>query len=46
MEEEPIFVLTNGKIVGYGDQCVTEISVGIDSSLWALSCDKNEESSD
>ena len=34
----------NSKTVGYGNQCVKEISVGVDSSIWALSCEKNVES--
>ena len=31
----------NNKTIGYGNQCVQDISVGVDSAVWALSCDSD-----
>ncbi|CDW81728.1 UNKNOWN [Stylonychia lemnae] len=45
-DEIPIYVDVNGVTVGYGDQCVKDIAVGVDGSVWALSCTKNEKSAD
>eukprot|EP00347_Sterkiella_histriomuscorum_P000131 403377052 len=42
-DEIPIFVDINQYLVGYGQQCVNDISVGIDGSIWALSCEMDVE---
>ena len=45
MNEAPVFTDTNnitiGKDImggGFGDQCVVDISIGVDGSVWALAC--------
>jgi hypothetical protein len=38
LNEVPIYQLANGSLVGYGSQCVKSFSVGVDGSLWAISC--------
>ncbi len=40
--EQPVFIDNNDKIIGYGFECVKELSAGVDGSLWALSCDVDE----
>jgi len=45
IDDTPIYQLTNGSLVGYGGQCVKDISVGIDNSVWAISCDLYTNSS-
>lgn len=39
----PIYVDPFGYVTGYGRQCVTDISAGVDGSVWALSCDKQQD---
>jgi len=38
----PIYVDNTNKIIGYGRQCVRELTVAVDSSTWALNCEKDE----
>ena len=45
IDEVPIYQSANGSLVGYGGQCVKSISVGIDNSIWAISCDLYTNSS-
>ncbi|CDW84413.1 UNKNOWN [Stylonychia lemnae] len=45
-DETPIYVDENSTIIGYGNQCIKDITVGIDGSLWALSCKQNSEKTD
>ncbi|CDW73285.1 UNKNOWN [Stylonychia lemnae] len=45
-DEIPIYVDTQGVTVGYGYECVKDITVGVDGSVWALSCTQNVESPD
>lgn len=37
----PLYVDIKNKTIGYGYQCVQDISAGIDGAIWALSCDKD-----
>ncbi|CDW83583.1 UNKNOWN [Stylonychia lemnae] len=45
-DEMPIYVDNNSTTVGYGYQCVKDLAVGVDGSVWALSCTKDSESQD
>ncbi|CDW89155.1 UNKNOWN [Stylonychia lemnae] len=45
-DDQPLFVDANGKTVSYGEKCVKDITVGADSSVWALSCEKRGELGD
>ncbi len=38
MNDVPLYVNFDGSTVGYGHQCVTDISVGADNTVWALDC--------
>ena len=31
----------DSKTIGYGNQCVTDIAVGVDGSVWALDCSQD-----
>ncbi|CDW72676.1 UNKNOWN [Stylonychia lemnae] len=41
-DEVPIYVDAQGNTIGYGQQCVKDITVGVDGSIWALSCVKDK----
>lgn len=41
INENPIYVNGTGYTRGYGFQCVTDISTGVDGSVWALLCTKD-----
>ncbi|CDW86474.1 UNKNOWN [Stylonychia lemnae] len=45
-DDVPIFVDENSTTVGYGNQCIKDLTVGADGSLWALSCIQNSEKTD
>jgi hypothetical protein len=36
--EVPLFVDINSRLVGYGNICVNDLSVGVDGTLWAIDC--------
>jgi hypothetical protein len=38
VNDVPLYVNANGITVGYGNQCVTDISGGVDGTIWALDC--------
>lgn len=41
VNDVPLYVSgSTGKTVGFNNQCVTDISAGVDGSIWALSCEK------
>ncbi len=40
--ELPLFIDNNDKILGYGYECVKDLSAGVDGSLWALACGIDE----
>ena len=43
VNEVPLFVDTKtNKTIGYGFQCVQDISAGVDGAVWAVSCDLND----
>ncbi len=38
INDEPIYVDPLGNIVGYAGQCVTDLRVAVDTSVWAVAC--------
>ena len=45
INDVPIWQQVNGSLVGYGNQCVKDFSVGVDNALWAISCLSDANSS-
>jgi hypothetical protein len=38
VNDVPLYVGVNSRTIGYGNQCVTDISAGVDGTVWALDC--------
>ncbi len=43
INDAPLFLNGTGFTKGFGNLCVTDISSGVDGSLWALDCNKNKD---
>jgi hypothetical protein len=41
VNDVPVFVGANKVTIGYGNQCVTDISAGVDGTVWALDCNND-----
>ena len=38
LNDTPVFIDKDDRLVGFSQQCVQELSAGVDGSLWALAC--------
>ena len=43
LNEKPIFANKRGLLTGYNGQCITDFSVGVDGTVWALDCKNDNE---
>ncbi|CDW85284.1 UNKNOWN [Stylonychia lemnae] len=42
-DEDALVLSQDQKLQGFGDQCLNDVTVGKDGSLWGLACDDNSE---